>query len=401
MNPILIDIDWKKFLPLTFSKPLSHLLIGIDPIIEKWNRHLNLDCSVLPPQYLREAFPLKSEDEAMLINSSVIPNPALAEAIAKLKLGQVLTNRGRFVAALSKGTDFSVLAKRIENGEPFRYSEFGSEEVFFNDEITILESTADIFALNDVILRQDFIELTKKFNTTDFPKHVLTQGEDVFIHPSATVHHSVLNATTGPIYIGENAEIMEGSLVRGPFSIGESSTLKMGAKIYGATSIGKHCKVGGEVSNSLINDFSNKGHDGFLGNSVLGSWCNLGADTNTSNLKNNYGEVKVWSYATENSEKSGRQFHGLIMGDHAKAGINTMFNTGSIVGMCANIFNGGFPPKFTPSFSWGGSNGLETFKLEKAFEAAQAMMERRNIPFGKPEAEIFRYVSAYDAKFRS
>ena len=401
MNPILIDIDWKKFLPLTFAKPLSHLLVGIDPVIEKWNRHLNASCQVLPPQYLLEAFPTSSKSDGMLINSSVIPSNALAEAIAKLKQGQVLTNRGRFVAALTKGSDLSGLAKRIENGENFRYSEFGSEEVFFNDELTILETTADIFALNDVILRQDFIDITKKFNTTEFPKHVLTQGDDIFIHPEATVHHCVLNASTGPIYIGKDAEIMEGSLVRGPFSIGESSTLKMGAKVYGATSIGKHCKVGGEVSNSVINDYSNKGHDGFLGNSVLGSWCNLGADTNTSNLKNNYGEVKVWNYATESNEKSGRQFHGLIMGDHAKAGINTMFNTGSVVGMCANIFDGGFPPKFTPSFSWGGSNGFESFKLDKAFEAAQAMMERRNVPFGKPDAGIFRFVSEYDAKYRS
>ena len=402
MNPILIDINWKNLLPLTFAKPVSHLLIGIDTIAEKWERHLNKKPSLLTPQYLAKAFPNEHKDGGTLINSAVIPTPTLAEAISQLKPGQVLTNRGRFVAALSDGSDFDKLAIRLENKYKLIFSEFGSEEVFFNEEITIIETPADIFAFNDAILRQDFKEITKKYKTTEFPDHILTSGYDIFIHPDAIVNHCVLNATTGPIYIGKNAEIMEGSLVRGPFALGEYSTLKMGAKIYGATSIGKHCRVGGEVNNSVIHDYSNKGHDGFLGNSVLGSWCNLGADTNTSNLKNNYGEVNVWSYPDEKPLATGRRFHGLIMGDHAKAGINTMFNTGSIVGMCANIFDGGFPPKFVPSFSWGSSGkGFVTFKLEKSFEAAQAMMERRSVRFDKHDTDIFRYVYDHDSTYRS
>lgn len=401
MNPVLIDIHWKKLLPLTFAKPLSHLLIGIDTIAEKWARHLNTAPGVLPPNYLREAFPTTTGTDQVLINSAMLPTPSLAEAITKLKSGEVLTYRGNFIAALSANLDLDTLAKRIESGEIISFSAFGQDEIFFNEPIVILDSAADIFAQNDAILRQDFQEITKKFKTTEFPKHVLTSGHDIFIHPESEVRHCVLNATTGPIYIGKGAEIMEGSLIRGPFSIGEGSSLKMGAKIYGATSIGRHCKVGGEVNNLIMNDYSNKGHDGFLGNSVIGSWCNLGADTNTSNLKNNYSKIKVWNYNTETSENTGRQFHGLIMGDHSKAGINTMFNTGSVVGMCANIFDGGFPPKFIPSFSWGSAQGFETFKIEKAFEASKAMMNRRNVDFGKPEADIFRFVSEYDSKFRS
>ena len=401
MNFILIDVNWKNLLPLTFAKPLSHLLIGIDTIAEKWERHLNISPDVLPPHYLREAFPLQSGNAGILINSAALPTPTLAKAISLLKHGQILTRRGKFIAAHAGNLDLDAVTKRIEAGEQLSFSTFGTEEVFFNEELILIESPADIFAHNDAILRQDFREITKNFNTTDFSSHIVTTGYDIFIHPEAIVNHCVLNATTGPIYIGKNAEIMEGALVRGPFSIGENATLKMGAKVYGATSIGKHCKVGGEVNNVIINAYSNKGHDGFLGNSVIGSWCNLGADTNTSNLKNNYGEINVWNYSTEQQERTGRQFHGLIMGDHSKAGINTMFNTGTVVGACTNIFDAGFPPKFIPSFSWGSGKNFDTFKLEKAFEASKAMMGRRNVAFGKQEASIFRFISEHDSKFRS
>jgi UDP-N-acetylglucosamine diphosphorylase/glucosamine-1-phosphate N-acetyltransferase len=216
------------------------------------------------------------------------------------------------------------------------------------------------------------------------------------------VFDAILNAETGPIYIGPKAEVMEGTIIRGPFSLGTSSSTKMGAKIYGATSVGAHCKIGGEVNNSIINDYSNKGHDGFLGNSVIGSWCNLGADTNTSNLKNNYSEVKTWSYRANSLEKSGRQFHGLIMGDHSKSSINTMFNTGTVAGMCANVFDGGFPPKFIPSFSWGSPhNGFVEFKMDKAISAAKAMMSRRNVEFSSQDESIFRVVSELDRPFRN
>lgn len=401
MNPILVDINWKYLLPLTFAKPVSHLLIGIDSLIEKWERHLNTTPGVLTPTYLSEAFPVIYNDGGVLINSAVIPTPALVDAIERLKQDQVLTHRGRFIAAVCDGSKFEKIAIRLQDKFKFVYSEFGNEEVFFNENVVFIESPADIFSFNDAILRTDFIEKTKNIHTIDFPSHVLTSGSDIYIHPTAKVHHSVLNAVEGPIYIGKDVEIMEGSLIRGPFSIGEGSTLKMGAKIYGATSIGAHCKVGGEVNNSVINDYSNKGHDGFLGNSVLGSWCNLGADTNTSNLKNNYSQVSSWNYAAEKPLPTGRLFHGLIMGDHSKAGINTMFNTGSMVGMCANIFDGGFPPKFVPSFSWGSPlNGFVNFDIEKSFNAARAMMARRGVEFTEKDEKIFHFVYNHDFTYR-
>lgn len=401
MTPTLIDINWKKLLPLCFAKPVSHLLIGIDTIYEKWERHLNESPGVLPPKYLRAAFPTETSGEVMLINSAALPSPALVEAIRRLKAGQVLTNRARFIAALADSSTLENLAQRIDSGEEISFSNFGKEEVYFNEPLHLIESPADIFALNDVILRSDYSEITKNFRSLDLPDAVITKGNEIYIHPEAKINHCVLNADTGPIYIGKGAEIMEGSLIRGPFSLGEYSTLKMGAKIYGATSIGKHCKVGGEINNCIINDYSNKSHDGFLGNSVIGSWCNLGADTNTSNLKNNYGEVKVWNYTTEKIENSGLLFHGLIMGDHSKAGINTMFNTGTVVGMCANIFDSGFPPKFIPSFSWGSAaKGFETFKIEKAEEVATAMMARRDLQFGSADTDLFNEVFSRTAKFR-
>lgn len=401
MTPVLVDIYWKKLLPLTFAKPVSHLLIGIDTIIEKWQRHLGESPEVLPPKYLRSGFPFETKGEVMLINSAALPSPALVEAVRSLKSGQVLTNRGRFIAASANSETLEELSKRINSGEEPGFSSFGKEEVFFNEPVYLIESPADIFTHNDAILRSDYAEITKNYRSLDLPAEVIVKGNDVFIHPEAKINHCVLNATAGPIYIGKDAEIMEGSLIRGPFAIGESSVLKMGTKIYGATSVGKHCKVGGEVNNCIINDYSNKGHDGFLGNSVIGSWCNLGADTNTSNLKNNYGEVKVWNYTTEKIENTGLLFHGLIMGDHSKAGINTMFNTGTVVGMCVNIFDSGFPPKFIPSFSWGSAaKGFETFKLEKAEEAAAAMMTRRNLQFDAADREIFQQVYSLTEKLR-
>ena len=204
---------------------------------------------------------------------------------------------------------------------------------------------------------------------------------------------SILNTKGGPLYIGKNAEVMEGCMLRGPFALGEGAQLKMGAKIYGPSAFGPECRVGGEVNNSVLLGYSNKAHDGFLGNSVLGEWCNLGADTNTSNLKNTYGPVRAWSYAEQVMVDTGSQFCGTIMGDHSKSGINTMFNTGTVVGVCANIFGGDFPPKHIPGFAWGGTNGLTTFTLEKAFATCRRVMERRHVTFTSADEAILRHVS--------
>jgi UDP-N-acetylglucosamine diphosphorylase/glucosamine-1-phosphate N-acetyltransferase len=224
--------------------------------------------------------------------------------------------------------------------------------------------------------------------------------ENIFLEPGAKIECATLNASTGPIYIGKDAEIMEGALIRGPFALCEHATLKMGTKIYGPTTIGPHSKVGGEVNNSVIFGYSNKAHDGFLGNSVIGEWCNLGADTNNSNLKNNYIEVKLWDYASGRFIPTGLQFCGLIMGDHSKSGINTMFNTGTVVGVSANIFGSGFPRNYIPSFSWGGAQGYITYHIDKALEVASQVMKRRDIKLDEIEQDILKHIFEITASKR-
>ena len=224
--------------------------------------------------------------------------------------------------------------------------------------------------------------------------------ENIFIEEGAKLEFVTLNASTGPIYIGKNAEIMEGSVIRGPFALCEEAQVKLASKVYGATTVGPYCRIGGEVNNSVLFGYSNKGHEGFLGNSVLGEWCNIGADSNNSNLKNNYEEVKLWSYETEGFEKTGLQFCGLMMGDHSKCGINTMFNTGTVVGVSTNIFGSGFPRNFVPSFSWGGASGFTTYITKKAFETARIAMARRHVDFDEQEAKILEHVFEETKKWR-
>jgi UDP-N-acetylglucosamine diphosphorylase/glucosamine-1-phosphate N-acetyltransferase len=230
--------------------------------------------------------------------------------------------------------------------------------------------------------------------------NALIHPERIFAEEGAKVEYSILNAAEGPIYIGKGAEIMEGCKVRGPFALCENAVLKLDAKIYGATTVGPECRVGGEVSNVVFLGYSNKGHDGFLGNSVIGEWCNIGADTNSSNLKNTYEPVKLWSYATGRFEKTGLTFCGLMMGDHAKCGINTMFNTGTVAGVGANIFGTGFPRNFIPSFAWGGAQGFETFQPAKFFITAEAMMTRRKIKLTSTDKDILNEVFRLTAGYR-
>ncbi|HEY0262719.1 MAG TPA: putative sugar nucleotidyl transferase, partial [Chitinophagales bacterium] len=271
-----------------------------------------------------------------------------------------------------------------------------------NVSFLLLEKLHHIFSWNGAEISSDFTRITKgrKSQPLSSTNILIGSAENLFIEEGAVVEASVLNTKKGVIYIGKNAEIMENCAVRAPFALGEEATLKMSSKIYGDTTIGAHCKVGGEVSNSVFFPYSNKGHDGFLGNSVIGEWCNLGADTNTSNLKNNYASVDVWNYAIENYEQTGLQFHGLIMGDHAKSGINTMFNTGTVVGVSANVFGSGFPKKFIPSFTWGAVESSYTFQFEKALEVSKRMMERRHIELSASDIEILRVAFEKDAKFR-
>lgn len=400
MNIALVDLNWRRNLPLTFSKSTAHLLVGIDTLEEKWVRLAGASTSFVLPGYLNARYK-QSENAEYLVNASVIPTKNLVEAVHSLSENEVLTYRGKFIAAINSGQMPSSVNTEIERGNNISFTLFGREEKYFNEELLFIEKPSDIFSRNGEVLKTDFEEITHGIHSTAFPDGVLTSGTDIYVSSSAKLNHCVLNATNGPIYIGDDVEIMEGSLIRGPFAIRSHSTLKMGAKIYGPTSIGKHCKVGGEVNNSVINNFSNKGHDGFLGNSVVGSWCNLGADTNTSNLKNNYGHVSVWDYQKEALAETGKQFHGAILGDHVKLGINTMLNTGTTIGMCSNVFGGNFPPKFIPSFSWGSADtGFTEFKIQKAFEAAVAMMSRRGEDLTESDKEIFRFVLNHDKKYR-
>ena len=275
------------------------------------------------------------------------------------------------------------------------------EIIEFEGDCIKIEHTWDIFSKNDAAIREDFERLTEDRKSQPIPKSVQTIAkENIFIEEGAKLEFVTLNASLGPIYIGKDSEIMEGSVIRGPFALCDNAVVKMASKIYGATTVGPYSRIGGEVKNAVFFSYSNKGHDGFLGDSVLGEWCNIGADSNNSNLKNNYEEVKLWSYQTEGFEKTGLQFCGLMMGDHSKCGINTMFNTGTVVGVSANIFGSGFPRNFVPSFSWGGASGFTTYVTKKAFETARLVMSRRNIDFDEKEAAILEHVFEETKKWR-
>ncbi len=362
----------KNLHPLTTLMPSCKLRVGIEKIEEKWLRRLALEhCCYQAPDYLSAAFRPSNGDEVQLfINGRVCPTDDLVNEIKTLNPGQALFSSGILLAVV--GSD-----QNLKNNKGLVVGAIECDIKEFNGAFTQIKTPQDIFLKNETELKSDFNIITKGRNSQEIDSSNTVLGNEVFLEKGAKVRCSVLNSESGPIYIGENAEVMEGCMIRGGFAASKNSTVKMGAKIYGASTIGEHVKVGGEVNNCVIFDYSNKGHDGFLGNSVIGSWCNLGADTNTSNLKNNYGEVRVWNYATEEMRDTGMQFCGLIMGDFSKTGINTMLNTGTVTGVAANIFGGGFPPKFIPDFSWGGADGFTEYKLEKAFEAADRMMERR------------------------
>jgi len=394
MNFILFDgKNRNNLLPLTFTRPVADLRTGILTIKEKWEHHLKTNISFLTQDYLRKKFPPEIEKLNYLINGSIIPNKKIISEIKKLETGQLLIKDNEPVAALLK--DFRVETIDFEHLNDFELIQSKSN---FNQ----INFPWDIFKLNGEEIENDFKLLTKGRKSQKISHTVQTnQAENIFLEKGAKVEFATLIPDNGYIYIGKYAEIMEGSVVKGSLAMCEHSVLKMAAKIYGPTTVGPYSKVGGEVNNSIIQGHSNKGHDGFLGNSVIGEWCNLGADTNNSNLKNNYAEVKLWNYKNKGFIKSGLQFCGLIMGDHSKCGINTMFNTGTVVGVSANIFGSGFPRNFIPSFSWGGASGFTTYKLAKVFETAELVMQRRNIEFDETEKAILEEVYKQTEEFRN
>lgn len=381
MNYILFDGTVRNsLLPFTFTRPVADIRIGILTIREKWEKYLGSTTTTITEEYLSEKFPMVEMEQNVMINASFLPNDVLSEMVKSLEPNQ----------AIFKGDD--VIAFFTEDSQD--EVDFDSYEIIdYAEDCLFIANTWDIFSKNDAAIREDFELLTEDRTSQPIPKSVnAISPENIFIEKGAKLEFVTLNASTGPIYIGKDSEIMEGSVIRGPFSLGDHATVKLGAKIYGATTVGPHCRIGGEVSNSVLFAYSNKGHDGFLGNSVLGEWCNIGADSNNSNLKNNYEEVKLWSYEKGGFAPTGLQFCGLIMGDHSKCGINTMFNTGTVVGVSANIFGSGFPRNFIPSFSWGGASGFTTYITKKAFETARLVMLRRNIEFDEKEAAILEYV---------
>lgn len=389
MNYILFDGTVRNaLLPFTFTRPVADIRVGILTIREKWEKYLGYTTTSLTEEYLMEKFPMVEMPENIMINASFLPNEVLAEMVKSLEKNQAIFKGEEVIAFFSEESQEEV---DFENYEILEY----------NDDCITIEHTWDIFKKNDVALREDFELLTEDRMSQPIPKSVnVIAPENIFIEEGAQLEFVTLNASTGPIYIGKNSEIMEGSVIRGPFALCEGAQVKLATKIYGATTIGPFSRAGGEISNSVLFAYSNKGHDGFLGNSVLGEWCNIGADSNNSNLKNNYEEVKLWSYETEGFAKTGLQFCGLMMGDHSKCGINTMFNTGTVVGVSTNIFGSGFPRNFVPSFSWGGAAGFTTYITKKAFETARIVMARRNVEFDEKEARILEHVFEQTKKWR-
>lgn len=389
MNYILFDGDVRNaLLPFTYTRPVADIRVGILTIREKWEQRLGLTTTTLTEEYLEAKYPMVEMDHNIMINASFVPNDALVKMVLKLSENQAIFKGDDVIAFYTSTTQ-----------EEVDFSSY--KQIEFEKELLQIKNTWDIFSLNDAAIRQDFDFLTKNKTSLPIPKsvHAINKSQ-IFIEEGAQVTFASLNASTGPIYIGKDAEVMEGSVIRGPFALCEHSSVKMGAKMYGATTIGPHSKVAGEINNSVIFGFSNKGHEGFLGNSVLGEWCNIGADSNNSNLKNNYAEVKIWSYETERFAKTGLQFCGLIMGDHSKCGINTMFNTGTVVGVSANIFGSGFPRNFIPSFSWGGASGFTTYQLPKVFEVAEMVYHRRSLSLEEEDKKILEAVFEATRKYR-
>lgn len=392
MNVILFDDHYRtNLLPLTFTRTAAQIRVGIDTIAEKWQRFIDDEVSFLTEDYLSEKYGVCYSSINFYVNARYIPNEKLIQIIQDLKENEILFQNDEIIAFSSKN---ELTYHEIQEVEGNKICEM---------ELISIRNWYDIFQKNSVILSSDFEHITKGRRSQKLSKTNTVIGDEklIFLEEGAKAEASILNTENGPIYLGVAAEIMEGCTIRGGLALCNEATLKMQSKIYGATTIGPHCKVGGEVNNSVLLAFSNKGHDGFLGNSVIGEWCNLGADTNNSNLKNNYGEVSCWNYVENDFVNTTLQFCGIVMGDHSKSGINTMFNTGTVIGVCANIFGGGFPFKFIPSFSWGGSDGMEEFRIEKAFEVAERMMERRSIVLEDVDKTILQTIFEQSAEERN
>lgn len=396
MNIILFDDEIRnQLLPLTFTRPVCELRIGILTIKEKWEKWMGAKVSYITQDYLAGKYPIDYGNENFVINGSALPSDQLCRLLKQMDFGEAFLEGEELIAAKLDAKQFERLIKDQDIGELKGFDLVDTNYIKINN-------LWDIFQKNGAALKEDFKLLTKgrKSQPISSTNRVLGE-ENIFLEEGADVEFSILNASELPIYIGKNARVLEGCMIRGGLAMGEDARLKMGAKIYGPTTIGPFCKVAGEVNNVVFQSYSNKGHEGYLGNSVIGEWCNLGADTNCSNLKNNYSDIKLWDYTTQRFAPTGEQFCGLIMGDHSKCGINTMFNTGTIVGVSSNIFGSGFPRNFVPSFAWGGARGFTTYKTDKAFDTIERVMARRNKNFDVEERLILLRVFEETVKFRA
>jgi UDP-N-acetylglucosamine diphosphorylase/glucosamine-1-phosphate N-acetyltransferase len=381
MNYILYDGSVREtLLPFTFTRPVAEIRLGTLTISEKWEKYLGTTVTHLTEEYLEEKYPMVEFSENIFIDASLLPTENLAEAISFLGHEQLLTKNGEILAFFA---DDSQQNPNFDNYECIEYAEYFEQ----------IHSKTDLFELNATAIASDFKLLTEDRNSQPISKsNQVICPENVFLEVGVTLECCILNASDGPIYIGKNATVLEGAMIRGPFSLGESSVVKMGAKIYGATTIGAQCTVGGELKNVVIFGNSNKGHDGYLGNSVIGEWCNIGADTNISNMKNTHGTISVWDYSTENFEDTNLQFCGVFMGDHCKTAINTMLNSGTVLGVSSNVFGSGFPNKHTASFQWGIGEERQPYMLEKALEVAEKMYALKKEPFSAVDQRILQEV---------
>lgn len=390
MNLILFDHPTirQNLLPFTFTRPVAGIRVGILTLAEKWEKSLSAQASFSTEPYLSKKFPLRHESDNLWVNGAVCPTPELVAAIQKLKTGDAIAHNQM------------ILAVRTPDDEVPEIITGTIHQV--KNAFTLIDQVWKIYQHNGAEIKADFALLTRKreSETIKDPYTRVYNYGNVFLEENVEIRAAVLNADNGPIYLGKNSVIQEGALIRGPFALCESSHVNMGAKVRGDTTVGPYSKVGGEISNSVIFGYSNKAHDGFLGNSVIGEWCNLGADTNTSNLKNNYENVKLWNYAKGGFENTGLMFCGLMLGDHSKCGINTMFNSGTVVGVSSSVFGDGYPRNFIPSFAWGGAAGFTTYQLTKAMDTAAKAMERRNIPLTDIDKEIFNVLFDQSAPHR-
>jgi UDP-N-acetylglucosamine diphosphorylase/glucosamine-1-phosphate N-acetyltransferase len=386
MQIVLFDnANWRqRTYPLSLTRPVSNLRIGILTINEKWEKWLNLEVSYLTVEYLREKFPLKaSKDDLLLIRGDILPNRELVETLTNLESGEALVGKEGFIAA--KAT-----SSFIKGFVPTQLKDF--KPVYYQSTLSCIKYLEDIFLRNGEEIVKDFELITKGRTSSTLSSTNTILGDQIFVEEGASAECSIINSQTGPVYLGKNSEIWEGCMVRGPFSLGKGSQLKMGTKVYSNVSVGPFSRMGGELNTCVVWGNSAKGHDGYLGSSILGEWCNLGAGSNSSNMKNNYKNVRLFDYETGSYRETNQPFCGLIMADHSKCSINSTFNTGTVVGVSANIHGIGLLPTFIPDFSWGGANGFLDYDLEKMQETAELVFERRNRRFDEIERRICHFV---------